>query len=215
MGNGISYAQAFYKILIRPKETMQALVDQDPGYGKWILIPVYTFLAGFNADFYVVLLKYFPPLGAILADVAILMAFGLLFFWFAAVLFYILGKWLGGTGTLKDVSTAYAWAYVPCCAAVLLLRGSEIPKWALIFGGETDIQTVMQAGHSLVLVAGLLSFVFFLWSWVLIAFGISAAHRISTGRGFGVVGIFFGFFFLVGIILGVVLVFVILRSTHY
>ncbi|HJT24447.1 MAG TPA: YIP1 family protein [bacterium] len=215
MGNGISYAQAFYKILIRPKETMQALVDQDPGYGKWILIPVYTFLAGFNPDLYLVLLKYLPPLGTLITEVILLMAVGLFFFWFTAVCAFLIGKWLGGTGVLKDVATAYAWAYVPCFAALVLLRASEIPKWSLIFGGETDLQTVLAAGGFMPLIVWLPNFALYAWSLVLAAFGISAAHRISVGKGFGVMGIYIGFIFLVSVILGVVLVFVILRSTHY
>lgn len=214
MENGISYAQSFFKVLTQPKETMRSLVDNDPGYGRWALIPIYCLLAGVNADLYAVCREYLglPPLTAILAAILMMMLAGMVFYWFAASVVFIIGKWLGGTGTLKDVATAYAWAYVPCFAAIILSQVSQIPKWTMILGGETDFMMIKATGRLLGLAVALFNFAFFAWSWVLIAFGVSEAHRISLGRGFGVVGIFLGLLILAGILIGVVLVFLVLGS---
>lgn len=206
MANSISYGEAFFKILTQPKETMRALVDNDPGYGKWVLIPVYTFLAGFNPTFYLMGLKFLPPWAALLAEIFVMMVFGIFFFWFNSIANFLIGKWLGGKGTLGAVATAYAWAYVPCFGGLVLMQLGQIPKWSMILGGETDLRMIAAAGNILALLTMLPAFAFFAWSWVLMAFGISEAHRFSVGKGFGTVGIFFGLLLVIGVLFGILLV---------
>lgn len=215
MARSISYFEAFFKILFKPVETFKTLVAEDPGYGQWILIPIYTFLAGVNPTLYLVFLKFLPDWAALLVEILVMMVVGITFYWIAVICNFLIGKWLGGTGTLGNMATAYAWAYVPCFGGLILMRLGEIPKWALILGGETDVKVVGAAGNILVLLTALPALAFFLWSWVLMAFGISEAHKISLGRAFGVLGIFFAFAVLVGVVIAAVAFFVILGSVAH
>ncbi|GEM_PF-2557319 len=212
MKNNISYFRSFFEILVKPAETFKVLVAEDPGYGQWVLIPIYTLLAGINPTFYLVLLKFLPAGAALPAEILMMMVVGMIFYWLTVICNFLIGKWLGGTGTLGKVATAYAWAYVPCFGGLILMRLGEIPKWALIMGGETDLRTVGAAGNITMILTILPAMVFFLWSWVLIAFGVSEAHKISLGRAFGVLGIFFGFLVLVGVVIGFVAFAMILKS---
>jgi len=215
MSHPISYFRSFFEILVKPGETFKTLVAEDPGYGKWVVVPIYSALGGINPTFYLLFLKVFPSWAALLAETLLMTAVGIFFFWIAALLNFLVGKWLGGKGTLGEVATAYAWAYVPCFAALFLIRLSEIPKWTAILGGETDLRVILETGRLLVFLALLPSMPFFIWSMVLMVFGISEAHRISRARALGVMGILLGLGLLVGGVTGVVVVFMILRNVGH
>jgi hypothetical protein len=204
MSKQISYLRAFFSVCVHPRETVRQLIEQDPGYGIWLLVPLYSFIAGINPDYYFLFHKWLPPIASLLASILVMMIFGVGAFWVYVVVLYFLGKLLGGTGKFKEVCTAYAWVYPPAYGAILLLLIGGIPKWLKILEGATELKDIVTpVGTIWFALCALLAVGFIIWCLVIMVIVISEAHKFSIGRAIGV------FLIILGICLVLVALFIV------
>lgn len=106
---------------------------------------------------------------------------GLLGWFIFSSLSYIVGKWFGGSGTMKELQKAVAWAYVPLVWALLFW----IPELAIM--GDAvfqDIEADIGAGQAIIILfLALLQITIYIWYIVTNIKAISEAHRFSAWKG--------------------------------
>lgn len=117
--------------------------------------------------------------GGAIAGVVIGFLVWLLFSW----LIKITGVWIGGSATLSEMRTAYAWAQVPSIWAAplsiaLLIAGGGNPDQAL--GGNPQLAIVFRAVGSTMIVIGV-------WSLVVMCKAVGEAHLFSAWHGLGAI----------------------------
>lgn len=110
----------WFYILIRPRQTIQEIVDYSPNYRLWPLAIIYsissllnmaqTYSWGINVNFYVLIFL-------IIAASAI---WGYVAFNIFSFIIFLIGKVLQGKGSFKAVRAAFAWSNVPAIANLIL-----------------------------------------------------------------------------------------------
>ncbi len=115
-------------IWIKPRLTIQRIVDSNPKYMVHVLASVYGFIGLLNAmgesgvgdhlEWPVIFIAA-APLGVL---------YGLIVTYITGALIYWTGKWIHGKATFQEVLAAIAWSYVPIIWTLLLL----IPELAIL-----------------------------------------------------------------------------------
>lgn len=106
---------------------------------------------------------------------------GLLGWFIFSFISYIVGKWFGGSGSMKELQKAIAWAYVPLVWSLLFW----IPELAIM--GDAMFQSVevdIGVGQAIILlILALLELTICIWYIVSNIKAISEAHRFSAWKG--------------------------------
>ncbi|MDX1582484.1 MAG: YIP1 family protein [Thermoanaerobaculia bacterium] len=201
-----SIARDLVAVMFRPRATMRAILDEEPGRLVKTILAL-SILSAILQDFDVKGLyeatEMFGP--AVLAGIVAvaLIAFSALMVAFYLVIsgaILLVGRWMEGTGSFKEVRTAVAWGLVPFVWSLAYL----IPAVALSFSTGGSIETAgtptlvlsdsemqwsggalgSQPLYLFVLLL-VLDAVFMIWYFVVTSHTIAAAHRFSAWRGLG------------------------------
>ena len=182
------FIRRFFKIWIEPRQTLRAILDEQPGYHVWTFIVVYAFFQAFEPEYYFFFAGRGPLDVQLLIGLVISIGFDVLALFFFSGFWLMIGKWMGGKANFKEVMTAYAWSYPPSIIGIILLQLGNIPKWLTLLSGETDLKSLLARPHmswespsqgiSLLLVG---------WTTVLLVINLSEAHKISIPRSIALV----------------------------
>ena len=141
------------------------------------------------------------PLGAILAIIIpVSVVVGLLGWGFMSLVYTLVGKMLGGEGTVSRVAKVVGSAPLPAIwlapinIIILFLYGKDL--FAAPQGIELTVLPI-----ALYLIYNLLMMGLGIFSLVLQSMGLGLAHGFSSLRGFGVIAIVMAFFFIVILLL--------------
>lgn len=170
-------------IWIRPRETMQSLLQKDPDD----LVILLASFAGFSEILISAsrnnLGDYMPV--PVIFSLAIILGpvIGIPGLFFGGVLFRWTGQWLGGQGTFPGIRAAIAWSFVPIiCYSVLW-----IPK--LIFLGDVlFISRVVVWGskvHFIIVGLNILRIIIVLWSITIFLKCLSEVQKFSIWKAIG------------------------------
>lgn len=167
-------------IWLRPRRTVQGIVDRDPEY---LVLPL-AMASGVSGALSKASEKNLgdqvglPLLLGICTFVGVVS--GLIGLFLFGFLLRVAGKWLGGTGSSEHLRTAIAWAAVPTVVALLLW----IPEFA-VFGRDLfSAYTPNIDAHPFALLGfALLEIVLGIWGLVILVKGVAQVHGFSAWRG--------------------------------
>lgn len=114
-----------------------------------------------------------------------------LFGWVAQVA----GRWLEGAGTARDLRAALAWGCAPIIWALLyripaaLLVANPNPQLQIDARGVSFAPGAISSGCGTMFLFGTLEFIVFVVWLTVTAMSVAEAHRFSTAKGFGTVGL--------------------------
>jgi len=175
----------WFSMWIRPRATIQQIVDTDPAY----LVPVLAGLMGFSRGLFrasaknlgdqlawpwiILIVAGFGPIGGIIG------------LYFLGGLIRWTGRWMGGKAAYVEVRAAIAWSCVPSIWALILW----IPMLA-IFGQELFTSYMLRIDDDFSLAFILFGFGVFLltaWIWSLVIFlkSLGQVQGFSAWRALG------------------------------
>ncbi|MFC4409622.1 YIP1 family protein [Chungangia koreensis] len=190
----------FITIWSRPKETLQYILDEKTvGYAVMLTLLgslVSSIMAfsdtGFFGDF---------PLVAILAiSFGAAIVLGLMGWGFMTLLYTLVGKMLGGSGTMPQVSKIVASSALPGIwmapinVLILLIYGKDLYEAPQIY--EFTVLPI-----AVYLIYNLITLGIGVYAIVIQSMGLGLAHGFSSLRGFGAVAIVTGFLIVITLII--------------
>lgn len=139
-------------------------------------------------------------LPAIIAITLVLSLVGGLAGWGITIPIYTwIGKWLGGSGTMRNMSLAIV------APSLLTIWTAPVGILAVILYGKElfsapDIFAITNMSTGFYLFNALLMLGISIYSMVVLSKGVGIVHEFSAWRGFGTIMIFAGFIFVISII---------------
>lgn len=177
-----TYETPWLSIWVNPRDTVHWILNSQ----KSPVLLILLLGLAMNLDN-----SYFNSTGDTLSLSAILLiaiilspVTGYLFVWISTYLFSIAGKWLGGTGSTKEIKPVVAWSGIFYVAS-LVIRLLEI-----LLPGNELFQTVQPAVENSIFLSILLIFfhlldlAIFIWWIVFLAVALGEVHSFSKLRGF-------------------------------
>ena len=193
----------------QPKNTVQYIMDNKPIGYLFFLTILSSFASGFLAFADTGFLVEFS-LPVILLIITILsIIIGIVVLGISAVAYTWLGKLLGGTGSIRNMSYAVAAGSIP---NIWMMPFSII---AVILYGKSlymqpDIYSITNMSTGFYLLYNLILMGVSIYGIVILAKGIGLVHNFSAWRGFGTMMIFLGITMVIAIIIVVSILFTLL-----
>lgn len=121
---------------------------------------------------------------------------GIVFLLLLSVLFMFFGRWLGGKGNFRSLTTVVGWAMMPFIGTlILVIIQLFLYGDAYLAGGEALAEA--QAAYPVADVIILLATLFFaIYAIVFLVAGLTEAHRITLSQGAGTLMIFVILYFV-------------------
>jgi hypothetical protein len=98
---------------VRPRETIRAIIQTNPGYMYPLLCFIYGFPMALQMAQNFSLGDRFHVAGIVIVALILAIVLGAVMINIAAALFSWTGKWIGGIGTFQQIRAAVAWSNVP------------------------------------------------------------------------------------------------------
>ncbi|QTD41933.1 Yip1 family protein [Sporosarcina sp. Te-1] len=166
-------------IWVRPKETTRYAIEKMPMGFIMVLVAI-------NGIFDVLDRAVAKNLGDKIATPLIFLIalfagplFGLLSWWIGSGIAYIFGKWLGGTGSFKDLRIAYG------IVNIIYIIGAVVWIPDLLFIGSSLFTDYVDGGIGTVIwlfISSFLTFIIMVWGFIALLFGVAEAHRFPVWK---------------------------------
>lgn len=166
------------KIWVQPRKTISAIVRYNPSYLFPLMSAIYGLPMLFSFAQNLSLSENFSLIGIIIGCIVLSVFIGMLGITIVSGLLYWTGKWVGGTGSFKNVRAAVAWSNVPITINILM--------WFVliaIFKSQTFMTAFPEtafAGKDL----GIVSFVYLVQSVMSIWSFFILLHTLGEVQGF-------------------------------
>ena len=194
----------------QPKNTVQYMMDNKPISYLFLLAILYSFATGilsfadqgFLEGFSLPVILLVVTLLSIVISVA---GWGL-----SSVIYTWLGKLLGGTGSIRDMSYAVAAGFIPTIWTMPIGFIAVIIYGEKLFMQPADVLAITNMSIGFFLIQNLIIMGVTVYGVVVLSKGIGLVHNFSAWRGFGVTMIFLGIIIVVAIMVVVSLLFIFL-----
>jgi hypothetical protein len=172
-------------IWTKPRDTISAIVAEDPNRSLWPLSTIYGFSSLLSLFQSIALGQLLAPLGILILATLLAPFWGYLQIniWSWAVSFT--GKWLKGGGSFTNIRASYAWSLVP-----MILN---IPLWLLmvatfghqLFSKVPDAATLPSSQINLIFGVLLAKVAVAVWSLVIYLNGLATVQKFTMLRTVG------------------------------
>src|ERR1700686_5357630 len=98
---------------VRPRETIRAIIQTNPGYMYPLLCFIYGFPMALQLAQNFSLGNRYSAVGIVVGCVILAAILGAIMINIATALFTWTGKWIGGVGTYQQIRAAVAWSNMP------------------------------------------------------------------------------------------------------
>lgn len=181
----VSHLHPFLSIWTNPRETISRMMDGNRQNTVRLLVYISGIVMSLNLSLSAASGDV-NSFGFIIVQTLIRgILYGFIGWYIFSGLIYGIGKIFKGTGTFKEIKTAYGWAQIPMLVVLVIIW----PINFLVFGDELFRSTTPYLSGlqmSLNLVAILAEFVLTIWYVVIMSKAIGVGHHISSGKGFAV-----------------------------
>lgn len=153
---------------VRPRETIRAIIQFNPGYFYPFLCLIYGFPMLLQIAQNFSMGDRYPLAGIVIVALLLAGIVGALMINISTALFYWTGKWIGGTGSYQTIRSAVAWANVPNLVNILI--------WIVnigVFGGRIFQHNFVEtpfAGSELgvIFLTSVVQIIVAVWSFIII-----------------------------------------------
>lgn len=167
---------------IRPRETIRAIIQTNPGY----LYPLLCFIYGFPmmlqlAQNFSLGDRYSAP--AILAGALILaIVLGAVMINIGAALISWTGKWIGGTGSFQQIRAAVAWSNMPSVVYIATWLMSVAVFGGRIFKKEFAEMTFVGHELSIIFLTAVIQLVVAVWTLIILLKAVGEVQGFSAWK---------------------------------
>lgn len=130
-------------ILIRPRETIQQVVDNDPNSNILLLAVLLGIAQAINELAYPAFTDQL--LFELLVEMIVSCAVGIISVYVSSFFTFMTGMWIGGDAPLSHVRAATAWSYLPFIAASFVI----IPLTWIFRGSAHEVARVLKAAAAI------------------------------------------------------------------
>lgn len=180
VANDINEGNLFFKIWLKPKETLTYILSNCPDRFVLLLFA----LGGISRSIDRAASK---GMGDTVSTISILSIaiiagglFGWMYYFFYAWLLEATGKWLKGTASYSQFKTILAWSMIPAISSLILL----IPE-LLIFGEDvfkSELSNPNGITDGIFMLFGLLEITLGIWTLVIFIKGVCLIQNFSVGK---------------------------------
>ena len=166
MGSNLSI-NPWTQIWVKPRETIRAIIETNPGYKYPLLCFIYGFPMAMQLAQNASLGSRFPVAGIFIVGLFLAIVLGAIMINISAALFTWTGKWIGGVGTYQQVRAAVAWSNVPNVVniGIWLIYIAAFGK--KIFIGDF-LETQFAGGQlTLIVFMGIIQLVVGIWAFII------------------------------------------------
>lgn len=117
---------------------------------------------------------------------------GFIQWYIGAGITYFVGKWIGGTGSFRDIKTAYVVSYIPYLIILVLWIVDILVAGPALFEKYGEL-SLMQG--LFIVISSLVQVAIAIWVFIISLIAVSEAHRFSMLKAFLTVIIPFGIIF--------------------
>lgn len=162
----------WWNIWLRPKESLQKVLDTDPNKHLVTLTIIHGFFVGLYLVFSLLTMRVLEiaqsiGLGVLLVVGSIIFSLFILFF--ISCLYQITGKWIKGEGTYIEVKSAVGWSFYPQIVSLFFVILSIL---------VLAITSSTIASFILMVIGNILG----IWSLVLFFLMLGQAHKFSAWK---------------------------------
>lgn len=183
-------------ILYQPRQTIRRILDTSADRWALQIMVLAAVCAAVSDSDYRELQNVLPGMTQLSTiAIAALGLFVTALMWIVMLLFVswlvaLVGRFLGGTGTVADVRAALAWAAVPVIWSVIYRIPLAVFKSRFNVAPNTDAKKVLldliaQGGCAIAVVVLILQFLILIWSLYIASNTIGEAQRFSSWKGLG------------------------------
>ena len=189
-------------IWVKPKETIRYAIEHKTLLMAFLIVSIAGIGNGLDAAFGNSPGEVIPTWAILLLCVLGGPIYGLITLYVTSGIYYLVGKWFGGKGTMRDMQMAVSWSMIPLIWTMLVwvidfsLFGTSVFK-------EEFANDVGVGGWIIFFIGKLLEVTASVWAIVISIFGIAEAHKLSGGKAFLT-------WFLPGLVIGGVIVLVVI-----
>ncbi len=152
---------------VRPRETIRAIIQTNPGYMYPLLCFIYGFPMALQLAQNFSLGNSYSVVGIVIGSAILAILLGAIMINIATALFTWTGKWIGGVGTYQQIRAAVAWSNMPSVV--------NIGIWVInlaVFGVRifrNDFVETQFAGNelSIIFMTALVQLVVAVWAFVI------------------------------------------------
>lgn len=167
---------------VRPRETIRAIIQFNPGYFYPFLCLIYGFPMLLQIAQNFSLGDRYPLAGIVIVALLLAGIVGALMINISTALFYWTGKWIGGTGSYQTIRSAVAWANVPNLVNILI--------WIVnigVFGGRIFQHNFVEtpfAGSELgvIFLTSVVQIIVAVWSFIIILKALGEVQGFSAWK---------------------------------
>ncbi len=152
---------------VRPRETIRAIIQTNPGY----MYPLLCFIYGFPMALQMaqnLSLGNRYPMAAIVAVAAIIaIILGAIMINIATALFTWTGKWIGGVGTYQQIRAAVAWSNMPSVVNIGIWAINIATFGVRIFRSDFVESTFVGNELSIIFLTAVVQLVVAIWAFII------------------------------------------------
>ncbi len=172
----------WFSIWVKPRMTIQHIIDYKPNYRLWWLCAIYGFVSilGFFQTFSFG--YFFHFYGLIVFSVIFSFICGYVIFSIIAFFMYFVGKWFKGKATFKQVRAAIAWANVPMIIIVVIWIILLCLYKGILFREFTKSVPLDTANTIILFVLMIIQIILSVWSIIIFINALAQVEKYSIIR---------------------------------
>lgn len=183
-------------IWVRPRETIRAIIESNPGYMYPLLCIIYGFPMLLQIAQNFALGDRYPLAGIVIVCLVLAGIIGALMINISTALIYWTGKWIGGIGSYQNIRAAVAWANVPNVVNIII--------WGInigVFGGRifqhSFVETPFIGGElAVIFLTSIVQVIVSVWALIILLKSLGEVQGFSAWKA------------LLNVIIPIVLIFV-------
>jgi Yip1 domain len=203
----------WFRMWIKPRDTIRKIVDFDPNYRLYFLSAIYGFVSLLGTSQGLALGRFWNLLLVLIFCLVLSPIWGYIVFSISSFFIHICGKWIKGKGSYKEVRSAIAWSNVPMIVNVFLwIIMIVIFQQDVIneFPGEIVIS---QSQRAFLVFTFAVQIIVSIWILVLYIISLSEVQKFSIGKAILNILIAFVIFVVIFFVLSLIF-FLIMKSMH-
>lgn len=152
---------------VRPRETIRAIIQTNPGYMYPLLCFIYGFPMALQLAQNLSLGTRFSTAGIVIGALIVAIILGAVMINIASALFTWTGKWIGGVGTYQQIRAAVAWSNMPSVVNIGIWMINLAVFGGRIFRGDFIETQFVGSELSIIFLTAVVQLVIAVWAFII------------------------------------------------
>lgn len=167
---------------VRPRETIRAIIQFNPGYLYPLLCLIYGFPMALQIAQNFSLGDRFHVAAIVVVALILAIVVGAVMINIATALFFWTGKWIGGIGTYQQIRAAVAWSNIPSVVNILIWFVNIAAFGSRIFRSDFIDTPFVGNELGLIFMTSLVQLIVAVWAFIMILKALGEVQGFSAWK---------------------------------